>query len=110
MNAQKRDANEAAIIEVLRGAGAGVQQMDKDDGHDLTVFHRGYVFICEIKNPARAWELTPNEKKTRELCEAHGVQYWILETEADALKMLEFTTRMDDAILRMADAIRAREL
>jgi len=110
MNAQKRDANEPAIIEVLRGAGAGVQQMDKDDGHDLTVFHRGYTFICEVKNPARAWKLTKNEQAVKELCEWHGVQYWILETEADALKMLEFTARMDDAILRKADVIRAKRL
>lgn len=49
--AKRRDANEAAIIEALRGAGASVQQLNERGAPDLLVGFRGTTYLLEVKNP-----------------------------------------------------------
>jgi hypothetical protein len=85
---QKRDDNEAEIIQFVRSVGAGAQKMDKSAGHDWTIYFLGRVYIAEVKNPAYKWKLTKREQELREMLEAHEVTYWILESWKDAADML----------------------
>jgi len=48
--APRRDANERQIIDELRGMGAIVEQIDKEDFPDLVVIWRGYVMLVEVKS------------------------------------------------------------
>lgn len=48
---KRRDANEKAIIEALRAAGASVQQLSGLDVPDLLVGHHGINFLLEVKMP-----------------------------------------------------------
>ena len=81
----KRDANEAEIIEFLRRVGCVVVQMTKDAGFDLIVASpRTGTHIVEVKNPAKKWTLTAAEKILREQI---GEQYIIIENLEDAAIM-----------------------
>lgn len=82
-----RDANERAIIELLRGIGCVVWQMDRKDGFDLLVISAGDVEIVEIKNPDTKWKLTEAEEKRKAEVESVGGVYWIVTDEDSALKM-----------------------
>ena len=87
--ADKRDANEGEIIELLRYMGCIVIQMDRHAGFDLVVVTPadGKVHIVEVKNPERKWKLTPAEKTKKEQVEAAGGKYEIVETLADAQRL-----------------------
>lgn len=50
--AARRDANEPAIVEALRAAGASVEIIGEGEGRpDLMVGYRGNTFHLEVKNP-----------------------------------------------------------
>lgn len=96
MYAQRRDANEPAIIQAYQQIGAYVQQMDKVDGFDLLVCHLGQAYIVEVKNPGKSKSrdelvkmLTDNELKTMQAMEAVGVTYHIVTNEDEAIGILE---------------------
>ena len=48
----KRDANEAAIVDALRQAGASVQRLTVID---LLVGYRGRTWLLEVKVPGKSW-------------------------------------------------------
>ena len=50
-HARRRDENEGAIIDALRSAGAGVQQLDAKGCPDLLVAFRGQLWLVEVKRP-----------------------------------------------------------
>ena len=51
--AAKRDSNEPAIVDALKGAGAHVEKLNggSDGLPDLLVGHRGSNFLIEVKHP-----------------------------------------------------------
>lgn len=83
MIAQRRDKNERGIIAKLETLGYGVMQMDKAAGFDLLAVHGDIVRIIEVKNPARKWQLTENEKKCKKFIEHHGGRYEIIQYAAE---------------------------
>jgi hypothetical protein len=87
LSAQRRDANEPAIIEALRGAGAFVMQMDKSVGFDLLVIdHATNIYIAEVKS--QNGKLTDREYALCNVLRNMGVTMHILKSETDALRMI----------------------
>ena len=86
-SAQKRDGNEAGLIQLMRGVGAYVQQMDKSEGFDLLVAFRGSLYAMEVKGPGK-YRLTDNERATCEHMEARDVTYHIVQDEKDVMQVL----------------------
>ena len=83
-----RDANEAALIELMVAVGCHVIQMDRHKGFDLLVFcPRTGTHIIEIKNPAHKWTLTTAEKARQFAVEAVGGVYNII-TDENKLRLL----------------------
>ena len=58
------DANQPEIVATLRAAGATVQHLHEVGRGcpDILVGFRFQNYLFEIKNPARAWKITPDEK------------------------------------------------
>ena len=77
----RRDANEADIIEFLRAAGCVVIHMTKDAGFDMVVISpRTGTHIVEVKNPAKKWTLTTAEKALQFQVMQIGGRYNVIET------------------------------
>ena len=87
MIVQRRDKNEAELIQLMRGVGAYVQQMDKSEGFDLLVAFRGVLYAVEVKGPGK-YRLTDNEQATREHFKVRDVAYNIVQDEQDVLRVL----------------------
>jgi hypothetical protein len=86
--ADKRDANEKALVELWRGMHCMWIQMDRRAGFDgLLISPWTGVHIVEIKNPNVRYELTPNEEKVQAEVEARGVIYNIILTDEQAIKL-----------------------
>jgi hypothetical protein len=87
LSAQRRDANERAIIDVLHSAGAFVMQMDKSAGFDLLVIDRKKnIYIAEVKQPGR--KFTAREVALFNVLREMGVMMHILHNEIEALRMI----------------------
>lgn len=88
--AARVDANQAEIVKALRDAGASVQpiyQLGKGVP-DLLVGFRGVNFVVEVKDGSKspsARRLTPDERKWHAAWSGHVV---VVETVADALRLL----------------------
>lgn len=84
----KRDENEARLMEVWAKIGCLYIQMDKDAGFDGVLIspHTG-VHIVEVKNPSRKWILTDAEKKVKAEVEAREGNYNIIESIDDAVRL-----------------------
>jgi len=82
---QRRDANEALIIEALLHAGAHVIRMDKSAGFDLLVISPRGVNLVEVKDPSQRWTLTENEARVKRAVELAGGPYYIVETVEEAI-------------------------
>ena len=85
--AQRRDANESRLIELMRGMGAHVIMMDKSAGFDLLVTFRGVHYMMEIKEVGK-YTLTKRERDTCTLVELAGGAYNIIQADADVLAAL----------------------
>lgn len=59
LSAGKRDTVEAEIITAFEAAGGAVLTVSSTGAPDLVVFHRGRVFLVEVK--ARRGTLTPQQ-------------------------------------------------
>ena len=94
MIVQRRDKNEAELIQLMRGVGAYVQQMDKSEGFDLLVAFRGVLYAVEVKGPGK-YRLTDNERATCGHLEAHDVAYNIVQDERDVLRVLGLDEEAD---------------
>lgn len=89
--AARKDANDAKLARLARQLGAFWLSMEPGQGFDALIFHRGRVFIAEIKDgdkPPSRQQLTETEKKCLSICKAHGVNYNILRNEDDLLTLL----------------------
>jgi hypothetical protein len=76
----KRDSNEAEIIDFLRRAGCITIQMTKDAGFDMVVISpRTGTHIVEVKNPAKKWTLTTAEKALQFQVTQIGGRYNVIE-------------------------------
>lgn len=85
--ANKRDANEGPIVEAWRACHCALIEMQPGQGCDWIVVAPNGVHIVEIKRPGK-WTLTPDELRTKCETEAAGGKYNIVETVADALRMV----------------------
>jgi hypothetical protein len=84
MSTDKRDANEAELVEVWRMAGSLWIPMSRDAGFDGVLVDCGRVMIVEVKNPARKWQLSDAEKRRKAMVEEAGGVYHIVQTIDDA--------------------------
>ena len=76
---RKRDANEAAIVQTLRQAGALVIRVSQLGAPDLVVCFRSRITLLEVKGPRG--HLTQAQQLTQQL----GWPVLIVHTPADAL-------------------------
>jgi hypothetical protein len=91
--ANRKDANHAAIACLLQQVGAHVIDAAAAPtlGFDLLVAYRGQMYIMEIKDgskPPCERQLTPNEQEQQAALERHGVEYYVVLSEDDALKAI----------------------
>jgi hypothetical protein len=91
--ANRKDANHAAIAQLLRQIGAHVIDAAAAPtlGFDLIVVYRGRTYIIEIKDgskPPCERHLTPNEQEQQAALERHGVKYHVVLSKDDALKVI----------------------
>lgn len=98
--AARIDANQPRIVEVLRGVGATVQplHMVGQGCPDLLVGHRERNYLVEIKDPSKppsARRLTAAQVDWHD--QWRGVVH-IIETPADALRLLGMDPRDGSAI------------
>lgn len=88
----RRDANHADIVKVLRAYGAYVIDIaGVKNAFDILVAHKGRLFCVEIKDGDK----TPSQRKLthgEEICkvslESVGVPYYVVESEAEAIELL----------------------
>ena len=89
MYSDKRDDNEANLIELWRRAGCVTIQMSRDAGFDLVVISpRNGVHLVEVKMPGK-YTLTKNERETCLDVEQVGGVYNIVQTDEQALELVE---------------------
>lgn len=88
MPLNRRDANEAGILDLWRALGCHVVPQPRQNGFDLVLVARNGVHLVEIKNPARRWELTEQEQRRKEKIEAAGGVYHIITTYDEARKLI----------------------
>jgi hypothetical protein len=86
---KRKDANHPAIQKTLERAGAFCIDMTPNPGagFDQLVFYRGKIFVVEIKSPGG--KLTRHERDVMECLEYQHVEYHILTTVDQAIRMLE---------------------
>ena len=86
MIAQKRDANEPAIVQALRRVGCVWIPMDKMAGFDgIVISPRNGTHIYEIKDPSKRWKLTDAETRRKSEVEAAGGLYCVVLSAEQAL-------------------------
>jgi len=91
--ARRTDGNHAAILRVMREAGAWVVDTSRVGSGfpDVMVWHRGTIHLCEIKDgslsPSRR-KLTLAEQLFHEAAAYHGVPVHIITNESEALAIL----------------------
>jgi hypothetical protein len=86
LSRQRRDSNEAEIVELLRNQGALYIYMDKSAGFDGLVAQHGKIYLVEIKS--LDGRLSPAEQRIHDMLAAHGVKVHILRSQSDAIRML----------------------
>ncbi len=87
--ADKRDLNEAELVQALRVMGCHVWKLGREVCDLLVLCPDGRTELAEVKNPARSWELTENEDATRRVLLAHGRKLWILQTAEDCARLVQ---------------------
>lgn len=88
MRLNRRDDNEAALVQFWRALGCEWIEMSRHAGFDGVLVALNGVHIVEVKNPARRWALTDAEQKRRAAVERAGGRYNVIETNADARKLV----------------------
>ena len=90
MAGKKIDGNHMLIREALRAAGAtwlDMTQAQRSPIHcDAIVMHQGKVYFVEVKR--NGGTLTNDERAFRKGCHRQDVEYNLLATVKDALKMI----------------------
>jgi len=96
---RKRDANEPGIIAILEYAGASVYPLDKP--LDLLVGFRGETFLIEVKNPAGANRIEPDQKLFFEKWLGRAAR--IVRTEFDALEAIGIPGDVAKTLIRLQE-------
>lgn len=91
--ARRTDGNHAAILRVMREAGAWVVDTSRVGGGfpDAMVWHRGTIHLVEIKNGALSKsrrKLTLAERLFHEAAAFHGAPVHIITNETEALALM----------------------
>lgn len=91
--ARRTDGNHAAILRVMREAGAWVVDTSRVGSGfpDAMVWHRGILSLCEIKDgslPPSRRKLTLAEQLFHEAAAYHGVPVHIITNETEALALM----------------------
>jgi len=90
MAGKKIDGNHMLIREALRAAGAtwlDMTQAQRSPIHcDAIVMHQGKVYFVEVKR--NGGTLTNDERIFRQACHRQDVEYNLLATVEDALRMI----------------------
>ncbi len=92
MSRDKRDANEARLIELWSDAGGIWYPQSRTTGFDGVAIFRGRVLLVEVKDgsqPPSRQSLTPNEQRQRERIEYHGIPYTIWRCVEDVVDALQ---------------------
>lgn len=94
MKGNKRDANHAEIVSVLRQCGAYVKDVTDMPGFgaDLVVGYRGRWMLMEIKDSAKppsARKLTATEQAVRADAERVGAPYLVVSSVNSAVHAIE---------------------
>lgn len=85
----KRDANEAEIIEKLREYHALVIQMPRSAGYDLQVHFGGFSLPpIEVKNPNTKWKFTENEAALMAECKRRGIEFIVIQHPAEVVEVI----------------------
>lgn len=84
----RRDNNEARLVELWERSGCIWIPQDRHKGFDGVLLAPNGNHIIEIKNPDENWKLTPAEEKRKAQLEAAGYVYNIIQTDNDALALL----------------------
>jgi hypothetical protein len=85
----KRDANEAALVELWRRLGCVTIPQAREAGFDLLVVcPRTGLHIVEVKDGSKRWKLTPAEMARCAEVQAAGACYSIVTNEAEALELV----------------------
>jgi hypothetical protein len=98
-NRPSKDANHAEIVEAYRKVGAFVLDITAvKDAFDIIVFYKGKTYLVEIKNPdylTKVYDretleskLSDGERKCMEDLRAVGVEYHIVASIEEALKVI----------------------
>jgi len=92
LRAAKVDANQPAIVAALRLVGAYVVITSQlKNAFDCLVAYRGQLYIVEIKDgakPKSKRELTPGELLCRNKFAEQGIEYHVIESVEQALKLI----------------------
>jgi hypothetical protein len=87
--ADKRDLNEAELLQALRVMGCHVWKLGREICDLLVLCPDGRMELAEVKNPERSWHLTDNEEATRRLLLSKGRTLWILQTAEDCARLVQ---------------------
>lgn len=89
----KVDRNQPEIVKALRKAGAAVLITSQlKNAFDILVGYSGKLYLAEIKDgskPPSQRKLTEGEQKCKDLFNSVGVEYHIITSIDDALKMIK---------------------
>ena len=88
MRLNRRDANEAGLVQFWRALGCEWIEMSRHAGFDGVLVALNGVHIVEVKNPARRWTLTEAEQQRKAAVEQAGGRYNIVETDDDARRLI----------------------
>lgn len=80
MKADRRDANEAEYVELWTGLGYEWIPMKPGQGFDGLLVTPLDIYVVEVKNGERKWELTDCERKTKKRIENLGQEYHICDS------------------------------
>jgi hypothetical protein len=99
--ASRRDRNHNQIAQAARQMGGDVVDLTDSEnaGFDMLVILGGRLHVVEVKDgskPPSARRLTDNEERRRAMLAAHGVQYHIVTTIDDLLKLREMAIKTLD--------------
>lgn len=91
----RRDANEPAIVEALRRAGADVWLLEAPAPFDLLVGFCGAFHALEVKNPEaeghQAGRVKPSQAEFFARCSVSGLPAKLVRTPAEALRAIGVT-------------------
>jgi hypothetical protein len=84
----RRDANEKELLEFWRAAGCYWIPMQPGQGFDGLLIAQNGVHIIEVKNPAKKWKLTEEEKELQDKLMSLLVVYNIVQNMQDAERVI----------------------